>query len=91
MSSDPSSENRRRRVKKKRMVTSFTVGGKSIDGDFMKNKALLEFPDTGKGFRIFLVVILLVIAIVGTAIIVLKASNVNTEKTKEKPSVLQGG
>ena len=91
MSSDHSPKNRRRRVKKKRTVTSFTVGGKSIDGDFMRNKALLEFPDTGKGWRVFLIAVLLAIAVFGTALIVLKASKVNTEKTKEKPSVLQGG
>ena len=69
MSQDPSSqpelgEERRRRVRRKRRVTTVSVNGKEVSGDFIKNPSSLEFPDPIRPFRKFLIAAVIVIFVV---------------------------
>ncbi len=68
MSNEPSQpelgEERRRRVRKKRRVTTVTVNGKEVSGDFVKNPGSLEFPDPVRPFRKLLIGLIIFIVVV---------------------------
>ena len=68
-------EERRRKVRKKRRVTTVTVGGKEMRGDFLKNPSSLEFPDPGARMRKWIVLAIILVGVAISAAFFLKISD----------------
>lgn len=74
----PLGEERRRKVRKKRRVTTVTVAGKEIKGDLLKNPDQLAFPDPARRWRKWIIAGLLIAAVLLSVVLFLYVSDKGT-------------